>query len=526
MGHWNFGVACIKGLVKSTTTTKEITEHDIDGYDIDVSISVGSDKPSSIFGREKEWGLLQGFLDESLGSRLAVVYGRRRQGKTTLLQELAAVTNSFYWEAAEQSSAQNLESFSNAWTDFIESGGPIRFRNWEEALESVLAPSNFDPLGLTGSVMIDEVGYLIGTAPEFPSLLQRHFGPRAQSSGKVRVILCGSIYAQMTRLLAAGQPLRGRQSLEVDVRPFDYRTAASFWGLDGHPDAAFRLHALIGGTPAYLRFAGGKTPSKGNVDRWVVDHLLNPASPLFHEGQLLVAEDPTLVDKALYWSVLGAVADGFNRRTEIADALRRSPGALAQPLAVLEAGSWIEMVPDPFHGRSTTVTLNEPIVRMHRVLIAKERRRLDLGQATAVWEDSHSRVSRLIYGPHLEWIANDWMLRFASSKTVGGSIRSSGPGILRLGGVTHQLDLVGLEPDRQDVDRICVIGEVKAEKSSMGIAELERLDLIATKLGDRAAPTVRRMLVARSGFSAELKRTSRTRSDIELVDLHRLYDGD
>lgn len=491
-----------------------------------MSISTGPDKPSTIFGRDKEWESLKVFLNEGLGSRLAVVYGRRRQGKTTLLQELAVVNKSFYWEAAEQSSAQNLESFSNAWTEFIKSAGPVRFKNWEEALDSVLASDNFGQAKLLSGVMIDEVGYLIGTAPEFPSLLQRHFGPRTQRSGKVRVILCGSIYAQMTRLLAAGQPLRGRQSLEIDVRPFDYRTAAEFWGLDSHPEAAFRQHALIGGTPAYLRFSGGHAPLKGNVDRWVINHLLNPSSPLFHEGQLLVAEDPTLADKALYWSVLGAVADGFSRRGEIADALGRSPGALAQPLAVLTAGSWIEMVSDPFHNRSTTVTLNEPIVRMYRVLIAKDRRRLDLGHAKAVWEDSQHRVARLIYGPHLEWMANDWMLRFASPQTVGGSIRSSGPGILRVGGATHQLDLVGLEPDRQDLDRICVIGEVKAEKTAMGLAELGRLDQITAKLGGRAATSVRRMLVARSGFSAELKRTARSRNDVELVDLERLYEGD
>jgi hypothetical protein len=184
------------------------------------------------------------------------------------------------------------------------------------------------------------------------------------------------------------------------------------------------------------------------------------------------------------------------------------------------------MVGDPFHNRSTTITLNEPIVRIHRVVIAKDRRRLDLGQAKAVWEDSQHRVARLVYGPHLEWMANDWLLRFASPKTAGGSIRSSGPGILRVDGAAHQLDLVGLQPDRQDVDRICVIGEVKAEKTTMGIVELERLDQIVTKLGERAATSVRRMLVARSGFSAELKRTARVRSDVELVDLQRLYEGD
>lgn len=487
-------------------------------------ISHGLTKPREIFGRDREWDLLSGFLTNTAGgSQLAVVYGRRRQGKTTLLQELAQATGALYWEAAEQSRAQNLESFSAAWTAHVGAPGPIRFRAWEEALAVALADHNGSgPFG----VMIDEVGYLIGTAPDFPSLLQRHFGPQAERDGRARVILCGSIYAQMTRLLAAGQPLRGRQSLEVNVRPFDYRTAAAFWGLDGHPDAAFRLHALIGGTPAYLRFCGGVAPARGSIDRWAVDHLLEPSSPLHHEGQLLVAEDPTLVDKALYWSVLGAIADGFSRRGEIAEALQRSPGALAQPLAVLSAGSWIEMTADPFHARSTTVVLNEPIVRTHRVLIAREHRRIGLNQAKAVWEDAQPRIARLIYRPHLEWLANDWLLRFAAPGTTGASLRMSGPGVMRVGGHAHQIDIVGVEPDRHDVDRVRLIGEVKAEKQPMGLAELERLDTIAPKLGDRAGTSVRRMLVARAGFSAELRRVARTRGDIELVDIDRLYNGE
>jgi uncharacterized protein len=487
-------------------------------------------KPTTIFGRDPEWGRLAGFVaNRDGGSQLAVVYGRRRQGKTTLLQELSRATGSLYWEAAEQSRSQNLESFGEAWTAYVGSPGPIRFRSWEEALVAVLGPhpeSGAMPARRPFGVMIDEVGYLVGTAPEVPSLLQRHFGPRAAIEGQARVILCGSIYAQMTKLLAAGQPLRGRQSLEIDVRPFDYRTSAAFWGLDGNPDAAFRLHALIGGTPAYLRFCGGDRPVRGNIDRWAIDHLLNPSSPLHHEGQLLVAEDPTLVDKSLYWSVLGAVADGYSRRADIAEALERSPGALAQPLAVLSAGSWIDMVADPFHQRSTTVVLNEPIVRTHRVVIARDRRRIDVGQAAAVWDDAQPRIARLIHGPHLEWMANDWLLRFAANATTGASLRMSGPGVLRSGGQAHQIDIVGTEPDRHDVDRIRLIGEVKAEKQPMGLAELDRLDGIATKLGDRAGASVRKMLVARAGFSAELRRVSRTRSDIELVDLDRLYSGE
>lgn len=465
--------------------------------------------------------MLNDFVGDPMpGSRLAIVRGRRRQGKSLLLQALAAATSSFYWEAAEQSETQNLESFSVAWADFVGVRGPMRFRSWEEALAVTLAPTAA-PLG----IFIDEVGYLIATSPAFPSLLQRHFGPASERSGTSRVILCGSIYAQMTQLLGPNAPLRGRHRLVVDVEPFGFREAAEFWGLTGNPDAAFQLHALVGGTPAYLRFAGDAKPARGNVGRWAADHLLRPSSPLFEEGRILVAQDPTLPDKALYWSVLGAVADGASRRSTIASAVGRAEAALAQPLTVLTAGRWIDMVPDPFHRRSTTVQIVEPIVRTHRVLIAPNSRRLSLGQASAVWTDAQHRIARLIHAPHLETLANDWVLRHAAPQSIGGMARLSAPGVFRRGGVANQIDVVAVEPDRNDVDRICAIGEVKAERSAMAAVELERLDRLVSELGSRAAPTVRRLLVARGGFTAQVQRLAHQRGDIELVDLDRLYGG-
>ena len=476
-------------------------------------------KPTDVFGRQREWKLLINHLvGERKGSQLAVVMGRRRQGKSALLDSAAGATGAFYWEAAQQSREQNLSAFGDAWGAYVGAPGPLRFADWTVALDAVFAQKS--PM-----ILLDEVGYLVETAPEFPSLLQRHFGPQAERSGTARVVLCGSIIAQMTKLLAVNAPLRGRHHLVIDVAPFDYRTAADFWGLGSNPDAAFRLHALVGGTPAYRRFAGGHTPERGNVDKWAVRHLLDPASPLFHEGQLLVAEDPTLVDKSLYWGVLGAIADGNASRGNIAKAVGRTSPALAQSIDVLTAGRWIEQRRDPFHERSSTVALTDPMLRTYRVLIAPERARLAANRAGEVWTDAQPKLARRVLAPHLEWMANDWMIRHASADTAGGAIRSSTPGVLRPRTQAWQIDVVALAPDRHDVDRVTAIGEVKATKEPIGIQELERLDQIAGALGERGAPAIKRLLVARAGFTAELGRESRRRSDVELVDLDRLYGG-
>jgi uncharacterized protein len=201
-------------------------------------------------------------------------------------------------------------------------------------------------------IVIDEVGYLINSAPEFPSLLQRLFTER--KGGGLRVVLCGSAFAQMRQLLAPSAPLRGRQHRTVQVDPFDYRTAAAFWGLASNPKAAFRLYAIIGGTPAYRRFTTDGPLPHGDVDSFAVNHLLQPSSALYREGRSVVAEDDALEDKALYWAVLNAVADGASRRGDIAKVLGRADSSLHVPIEALVAAALLEKRPDPLNRRATT----------------------------------------------------------------------------------------------------------------------------------------------------------------------------
>jgi hypothetical protein len=439
---------------------------------------------ADVFGRDTEWAESSDLSASPRENALMSVYGRRRQGKSLLLQALAQESGGLYWEAALQSRDQNLASFSTAWSQWTGASGPVRFANWEEALDTVFrAPP---PRGKTRlALLLDEIGYAVDTAPELPSLLQRHFGPRAEQEGFVSMVLCGSVFAQMTKLFAAGRPC-GSPAAQSS-RGAAYIPSARVLGLSDNPDAAFRLHALIGGTPAYKRFRAARSRS-GDVDRWTIRHLLEPSSPLFFEGSLLIAEDPTLVDKALYWSVLGAVADGHRRRGDIAKAIGRPATALAQPLTVLAEGSWIEIRADPLHKNASTVFNRADVCNSSRLdcspteRVSIEAIRRPSGRCSAA-----SGAHRI--RPHLEWLAAEWV-RHAHPESVGGSVRSAGPSILRAGGRRYQVDLVGIEPDRNGMIA-CVVGETKAERTPMGLRELARLDEIVD-FRPRAKRKVRR----------------------------------
>ena len=478
-------------------------------------------KPDWLYGRGREWDRLTEFVDTARpGSGLAIVYGRRRQGKTALLEALVAATGAFYWQAIEQSAAQNLDSFSQAWSVWLGESTTRAFNSWADAIAAMFDP----PPDKSAVILFDEIGYLLNVAPEVASLIQARLKPSDLRTGRVRLVLCGSAFSQLRDLLSGGAPLRGRASLELVVGPFDYRTAADFWGLATQPEAAFRLHALVGGTPGYRMLAGG-VPSHGDIESWVARRILDPASPLFREGRLLVAEEPAFSDRAMYWGVLGAIAEGKRRRVDIAKALQRPEPSLGFPLRILVDGGWVEAVPDPFHPSRVTYHLTEPIIRFYRLVVEPEEGRLRRMQAEAVLQDNRARIARQIYGPHLEWMAAEWAMAFADGATLGGRPRFVASGVFRDRGVQHQVDLVAVEPGPTGKNVVHAIGEVKADANRTGLDQLERLDAIAGRITKDPSSEVKRLLIARAGFTAEVERLAARRTDIELVDLHRLYYG-
>ena len=187
-------------------------------------------KPQDLFDRDREWAALEEFVaNDRAGALLGLVYGRRRQGKTFLLELLTEHYGGFYFSALSQSTAQNLARFSEQYQAFTRSRARVAFDTWEQAFEAVLAlgEGRAEPM----VIVIDEFPYLLDGAPELPSVLQNLLRPRgpAARAWRSRLILCGSALSVMRDLLAGTAPLRGRAALELLVHLFGYRDAAEFW---------------------------------------------------------------------------------------------------------------------------------------------------------------------------------------------------------------------------------------------------------------------------------------------------------
>lgn len=486
------------------------------------------ERPPDMFDREYEWSALTRFVaDTDPGATLGVVSGRRRQGKSFLLQSVCEVAGGFYFAATEATEAEALRRLSDEVGAFVRSAHPIQFSTWEAVVDSLLALGSDRPV----PVVVDEFPYLCRANSALPSVVQRALGPRRRQrvNSRARLLLCGSAVSFMGGLLSGTAPLRGRAGLELTMTPFDYRTAAQFWGATDDR-LAVQLHAIVGGTPAYRReFVRGDAPAgPDDFDAWVVRAVLDPASPLFKEGRHLLAEESDLRDRALYHSVLAAIAEGNRTRGGIANAVGRPADAVAHPLVVLEDVGMIHRIPDAFHPNRTVFRIAEPLIAFYHAVMRPEWGRLERpGSAASVWASSRARFRSLVVGPHFESLARSFVRAYCDAETLGGTPTWVRPGVLndRAGRRTLEVDVVAARADGEAPPRLLALGEAEWG-TVLGPQHLERL-VVARELAGRYGfdtSATRLLLIGGAGFAPALRGRTGGPEDpfVELVDLRRL----
>lgn len=96
-------------------------------------------KPGQLFDRDSEWAELAEFATSAeLGATLGLVYGRRRQGKTLLLELLALGLGGFMFAATQQSETQNLADLGAAYATYRGLRQPVVFTGYREALDKLV----------------------------------------------------------------------------------------------------------------------------------------------------------------------------------------------------------------------------------------------------------------------------------------------------------------------------------------------------------------------------------------------------
>ncbi|MER5218933.1 AAA family ATPase [Streptomyces flaveus] len=489
-------------------------------------------KPHDVVDRNREWALLGDFItDPSPAMQLAIVSGRRRHGKSYLLQALCESVGGLYITAIrEEGRLLALQRFSEAIA--AHAGlrpGTLDLADWREVLTNALdvtARRAETPL-----LIIDELPYLLQHSPELPGLIQQLFDEHQRGEGTgARIILCGSAMSVMHELLSGTKPLRGRAVIDLRLGAFDYRTSRDFWQIED-PVTALHVHAVLGGAPGYRLLTGPASPDDG-FDTWVANTLLNPGRAIYSrtETEYLLREDPRITQHTLYYDILTAIARGATTPTKIGAALGRQRNAVAHPLDILESTGYIHREQDLLRPRHPVITLADPVIRFNQLITLPQAAAVEQGFAEQVWKASTPTFNSRILGPHFETLARTWTLQHAHAILPDGLPGPVGTTEVPDPGARtkHEVDVIALafgERPQSPRARIALLGEAKATAARRGMGDLQRLESIRDLLTEQGYDTsgVTLALFSLYGFHADVAELARERRDLLLVDLETLY---
>ncbi|HPP68272.1 MAG TPA: ATP-binding protein, partial [Clostridiales bacterium] len=162
-------------------------------------------------GREKELQSLNQ-LYQTNQFQFPVIYGRRRVGKTALINEFVKGKDTIFFTGLETNAKQNLENFSKCvftYTSGNFTSAPV-FQNFQEALEYVFVLS----LNKRIILVIDEYPYVAKSYKGFASILQVLID-KYKDTSKLFLILCGSSMSFMEeQVLGYKSPLYGRRTAQ------------------------------------------------------------------------------------------------------------------------------------------------------------------------------------------------------------------------------------------------------------------------------------------------------------------------
>ncbi len=333
-------------------------------------------------GRERE----QAVLDEFYASgkpELYVLWGRRRVGKTELLQQFCQGRRAIYFLAAQVRERDNLRAFRDALReslgDALATG--IEFPDWTTALGFAAERAGKERL----VVVLDEFPYLCESSKGLTSQLQRFWDTRGKRSS-LMLILCGSQVSFMEQeVLAERSPLFGRRTAQRRLEPLEPADSLRFFEGWSVRDRVL-AYAILGGMPAYL----GRFERERSLEENIAREILRPEGYLFDEVQFLLRSE--LSSPATYNSILAAVARGAERVGDIALAVGVDSPTANKYLTTLRELQLVEREiplsdPDPLRSRRGRYRIADRFLAFHFRHVQPNLSLIHAGRGEKVLED-------------------------------------------------------------------------------------------------------------------------------------------
>lgn len=438
-----------------------------------------------------------------------IIYGRRRVGKTTLINEFCKDKPTIFFSALNTTEIENLESLSKSIMNYERPDMDVtpEFKTYDAALDELTALSMHERIVF----VIDEYPYLAKAKPSISAMLQ-HIIDHKWNNSKMFLILCGSSMSFMeNQVLGQESPLYGRRTGQFKIAPLDYKESAVF-----HPDLSTEDNALIygitGGVPHYINKLGVKE----SVDEALLDNFFDRSSYLYEEPANLLKQE--LREPAIYNAIITAIAQGASRINDIALKTGQENSVVSKYLGTLiDLGIVKKETPVTEKiGKKTIYELADNFFRFWYRFVPANMSAIDSGRIQKSYANTIKKNLPDYMGLTFEHMCRDYLLYYEKDLPIELNQVGQWWGNDNKNKKQVQIDIVGTPVEGDEY----IIGSCKYRNEKIGLDELELIREYAQVFGK--GKKYYYYIFSKGGFTEGLIQ-AKNRGEVRLIGLDDLY---
>lgn len=438
-----------------------------------------------------------------------IIYGRRRVGKTTLINEFCKDKPTIFFSALNTTEIENLESLSKSIMNYERPDMDVtpEFKTYDAALDELTALATHERIVF----VIDEYPYLAKAKPSISAMLQ-HIIDHKWNNSKMFLILCGSSMSFMeNQVLGQESPLYGRRTGQFKIAPLDYKESAVF-----HPDLSNEDNALIygitGGVPHYINKLGVKE----SVDEALLDNFFDRSSYLYEEPANLLKQE--LREPAIYNAIITAIAQGASRINDIALKTGQENSVVSKYLGTLiDLGIVKKETPVTEKiGKKTIYELADNFFRFWYRFVPANMSAIDSGRIQKSYANTIKKNLPDYMGLTFEHMCRDYLLYYEKDLPIELNQVGQWWGTDNKNKKQVQIDIVGTPVEGDEY----IIGSCKYQNEKIGLDELELIREYAQVFGK--GKKYYYYIFSKGGFTEGLIQ-AQNRREVKLIGLDDLY---
>ena len=410
-------------------------------------------------------------------SSLVIIYGRRRNGKTSLIKEYLKDKKGIYFLATEERNDVNREKFFQMVLNRYSPRYEPKINNWEDIFKYIV-DNDKKPV-----IIIDEFQYLGMSNEAFPSIFQKIWDNILKDTS-AKVIICGSLINMMY------------------ISQINYNLTKKFYK-NASEKKLMEFYSITGGVPRYIEIF----KNEKNLFDAIEKNILDKNSFLYSEPEFLLKKE--VKDIGNYFSIIKVIADGARKISEIAGKLNIKQTSTTFYLNTLqELGLIKREVPITEKNESKSkkglYKINDNFIAFWFKFVYPYKDFLEIGNTAYVL----NVIKNKFIQSHMSYVYED-ICREILFETYMNKINKVG----KWWDKNSEIDIVGVNDD----EKFVVFAECKYKNSKVGIDVLNTLIEKADTIKEYKSYKKEYVIYSISGFDTKIIKAARENKNIKLI---------